>query len=84
MRILADNINEQYKVATYPSRKGSIKEKGEFYGCSGYHEGCKVRFPKKLAGKNISRIMIKSLCDDSKVNKLKGFRSKKVNNLILN
>lgn len=71
--------NEQYKIATCPSCKGAIEDKGKFYGCSGYREGCKVSFPKKWSQKNLTKTMIKSLCENKETKKLKGFISKKGN-----
>lgn len=75
-------INEMIKdteITKCPSCKGSIEDKGKFYGCSGYKEGCKVSFPKKWSQKNLTKTMIKSLCENKETNKLKGFISKKGN-----
>lgn len=74
-----DKENEQYKVTSCPSCHDSIEDKGKFYGCNGYKNGCKVSFPKKIAEKSITKSMVKSLCEKGKTNKLKGFKSKKGN-----
>lgn len=77
---LDDKITSHIKnnaVAICPSCKGSIEDKGKFYGCSGYQNGCNVTFPKKLLEKNLSKSMIKTLCTDKKTKKIKGFKSKK-------
>lgn len=72
--------NEQYKIATCPSCNKAIEDKGKFYGCTGYGEGCKVSFPKKWAGKTLSKTVIKSLCEKGTTREIKGFKSKKTGN----
>src|SRR5699024_10092246 len=82
MKIITDTIQEQKEeneIAKCPSCGNSIEDKGKFYGCSGYKDGCKITFPKKLAGKNLTKTMIKTLCHKGKTNELKGFKSKKGN-----
>lgn len=69
--------NEENSIAKCPSCDGSIEDKGKFYGCSEYKEGCKVTFPKKLAGKAMSKKMIQDMCSKNETSKLKGFKSKK-------
>jgi|SRR5690625_370570 len=67
---------ESDSIAQCPSCGNSIIDKGKFYGCSGYKEGCKVTFPKKWAKKTLGKKIIQSLCENKKTNKLKGFKSK--------
>src|SRR5699024_537545 len=77
---LEGKINEKVKsdsVSTCPSCDGSIIDKGKFYGCSGYSNGCKITFPKKWVGKNLTKKNIKDLCTKKETDKLKGFKSKK-------
>lgn len=74
---IINETNKENEVSSCPSCNGSIEDKGKFYGCSGYRQGCKVTFPKKLAGKTITKSNIKSLCTKKETNKLKGFKSKK-------
>src|SRR5699024_64155 len=79
-QVITDSINEQQKeneVVKCPSCCNSILDKGKFYGCSGYKDGCKVTFPKKLAEKNLTKTMIKTLCEKKQTNELKGLKSKK-------
>ncbi|MYL21600.1 DNA topoisomerase III [Halobacillus litoralis] len=65
-------------IAKCPScQSGEIMDRYKFYGCSNYKEGCKVTFPKKLAGKTLTRNMIKTLCEKKKTKVLKGFKGKK-------
>jgi len=69
---------ESNHIAKCPSCKnGYILDKKTFYGCSGYKDGCKVTFPKKWLEKNLSKTVIKSLCEKKKTNKIKGFKGKK-------
>lgn len=79
---------ENRGIAKCPSCGGQIEDKGKFYGCTGYKEGCKITFPKKFAGKTLSKSMVKTLCEKQTTNKLKGFKSKNGNSfdakLILN
>ncbi|UOQ91963.1 DNA topoisomerase 3 [Halobacillus shinanisalinarum] len=56
---------------------GSIVDRYKFYACSAYKEGCKVTFPKKLAGKTLTSNMIKTLCEKKRTKVLKGFKGKK-------
>ncbi|ARI78758.1 type IA DNA topoisomerase [Halobacillus mangrovi] len=56
---------------------GVIMDRYKFYGCSAYTEGCKVSFPKRLAGKTLSKNMIKTLCEKKRTKVLKGFKGKK-------
>ncbi|MGX8794298.1 topoisomerase C-terminal repeat-containing protein [Oceanobacillus sp. M60] len=56
---------------------GKIQDKGKFYGCSRYREGCTFTLPKKFLGKSISQTNIKKLLNCEKSNLIKGFTSKK-------
>ncbi len=56
---------------------GEIIDRYKFYACSNYKNGCKVSFPKRLAGKSLSANMIKTLCEKKKTRVLKGFKGKK-------
>ncbi|RWZ54492.1 type IA DNA topoisomerase [Halobacillus fulvus] len=65
-------------VAKCPScSTGTIIDRYKFYACSEYKEGCKVSFPKKLAGKTLTPNMIKTLCEKKRTKVLKGFKGKK-------
>ncbi|SIS44945.1 DNA topoisomerase-3 [Salimicrobium flavidum] len=64
-------------IVTCPScKEGSIVDRYKFYACSGYKQGCKVTFPKRLAGKTLTENMIKTLCEKKQTKVLKGFKSK--------
>lgn len=75
---LIEDDNKVDGICKCPSCENEqIVDRKKFYGCTGYKNGCKVSFPKKLAGKNITKSIIKTLCTKGKTNKLKGFKSKK-------
>lgn len=75
-----DKENEQYKVGTCPSCKGSIEDKGKFYGCSNFPE-CKFILSKefrkkKLTKKNIEELLTKK---ETVVTNLKSKKGSKYN-----
>lgn len=73
-----ENFKKSKGLVDCPScNEGMIEDKGKFYGCNEYKNGCKVTFPKKLAGKTLSESIIKTLCTKKETNKLKGFKGKK-------
>src|SRR5699024_4270328 len=76
---LVEQEVESSSVAKCPSCEGYINDRGNFYGCTGYSNGCRVTFPKKLAGKNLTKSIVKTLCTKGSTNKLKGFKSKSGN-----
>ncbi|WP_085523015.1 type IA DNA topoisomerase [Tuberibacillus sp. Marseille-P3662] len=64
-------------IAPCPScQKGHIVDRKSFYGCTGYHQGCRFTLPKKLANKNLSKSNVKKLLEKGKTNLIKGFKSK--------
>lgn len=56
---------------------GRIQDKGKFYGCTGYKNGCKFTLPKFFCGKKLSETAIKKMLETGKTRLLKGFKSKK-------
>ena len=65
-------------IAKCPAcQTGSIMDRYKFYACSEYKNGCKVSFPKRLAGKTLTPNMIKTLCEKKRTKVLKGFKGKK-------
>lgn len=60
--------------------KGHIQDKGKFYGCSGYREGCVFTLPKVFCGKSLTEANIKKLLNGEKTPLIKGFKSKKGKN----
>src|SRR5699024_1096141 len=71
-------VNEKSFIGKCPRcnhEDGKIQDKGKFYGCSRYREGCTFTLPKKFLGKSISQINIKKLLGGEKTNLIKGFTS---------
>lgn len=56
---------------------GVISDRGKFYGCSGYSNGCRFSLPKKWSGKTIPKGDIKKLIVAGKSGLIKGFKSTK-------
>jgi len=56
---------------------GKIEDKGKFYGCSRYRDGCTFTLPKRFLGKAISETNLKKLLVGQKTYLIKGFKSKK-------
>src|SRR5699024_9788158 len=57
-------VKEQSIVGDCPicsKEGGEIEDKGKFYGCSRYRDGCAFTLPKRFLGKTISEINIKKL-----------------------
>ncbi|MCU9601735.1 type IA DNA topoisomerase [Pallidibacillus thermolactis] len=62
---------ESSYIANCPvCQAGKIVDRKNFYGCSNYKNGCKMTFPKKWSGKNLTKTMIKNLCEKGETNKL--------------
>lgn len=58
-------------------QKGGIQNKGKFYGCTEYRNGCTFTLPKQFAGKAISDANVKKLIKGNKTTLIKGFISQK-------
>lgn len=75
-------LNEQAQEKNYITncpicKKGHIIDKNKVYACTNESNGCKFVIFKKIADKNLSELMIKTLCEKGTTAKLKGFKSKK-------
>lgn len=64
-------------IGKCPLCDGDIQDKGKFYGCSSYKEGCKFTLPKNFLGKIISAANMKKILAGDRTNLMKGFKSKK-------
>jgi len=76
---VATKVEEDKKVGTCPNCQNMIIDKGKFYGCTGYKDGCTFTLPKKWSKKTLTKNMIQDLLTVGKTNKLNGFKSKKGN-----
>jgi len=76
---VAEQIAEDKKVATCPNCQKAVVDKGKFYGCTGYTNGCKFTLPKKWSKKTIPKTNIKQLIENGITSEIKGFKSKKGN-----
>src|SRR5699024_8084633 len=78
MQQALQQVEEQSSLGNCPScKKGMIQDKGKFYGCTSYHDGCRFTLSKKVLGKTISQSNIKKLLNGERTNFIKGFKSKK-------
>ena len=66
-------------IGICPKCQQNILDKGKFYGCSGYKEGCKFTLPKKWSSKTIPKSNIKQLIEKGETTEIKGFKSEKGN-----
>jgi len=81
MQQALQQVEEQASLGNCPSyKKGMIQDKGKFYGCTSYHDGCRFTLSKKVLGKTISQSNIKKLLNGERTNLIKGFKSKKGKN----
>ncbi|MDN6166028.1 MAG: topoisomerase C-terminal repeat-containing protein [Staphylococcus equorum] len=55
-------------------------DKGKFYGCSGYTEGCKFTLPKRWSQKALTKKNVRDLLSKKETSLIKGFKSKKGSN----
>lgn len=73
-----DKLTEESSVGSCPvCQKGKVIDKGKFYGCSRYKEGCTFTLPKTFCGKTLSKTHIKALLEGKRTSLIKGFKSKK-------
>lgn len=78
-----EKMQEASSVGACPScEAGRIEDKGKFYGCSGYREGCRFTLPKVFCEKTLSKTNITKMLDGKKTGLIKGFKSKKGSHLM--
>ncbi|MFL0366127.1 DNA topoisomerase III [Pseudobacillus sp. 179-B 2D1 NHS] len=71
-------IKQESSIGVCPvCDKGNIHDKGKFYGCHRYREGCKFSLPKTYCDKTLSVTNIKKLINGQKTGLIKGFKSTK-------
>ncbi|MBM6613468.1 DNA topoisomerase 3 [Desemzia sp. RIT804] len=69
-------IPEKKAVGTCPICKQAMIDKGKFYGCQGYSNGCTFTLPKRFIGKILTEATIKKLLSRKETTILKGFKKK--------
>lgn len=68
---------ETETIGKCPScQNGRIVDKGKFYGCTNYSNGCKQVLSKEVSGKKISSPQIAKLLKNGKTDVIKGFSNK--------
>ena len=70
---VSSNYGTKPMIGKCPACGQSIMDKGKFYGCSGYRNGCTFTLPKRYVGKMLSEAMIKNLINTKETKVLKGF-----------
>ncbi|MFL2106519.1 DNA topoisomerase 3 [Desemzia sp. FAM 23988] len=73
----AKKIDQNDAIGKCPSCNSNIIDKGKFYGCTGYSNGCKFSLPKKWSSKTLTKTNIKDLLSKKETSLIKGFKSKK-------
>ncbi|MBJ6361824.1 DNA topoisomerase III [Paenibacillus sp. GCM10012307] len=67
---------DELTLGACPICKKPVTEKGNFYGCSGFKEGCKFTLPKEFLGRAITANQIRKLLKSGKTDVIKGFEAK--------
>ena len=60
-----------------PQCRKNVLDKGKFFGCVGYREGCTFTLPKKWSGKTLTKKNVKDLLSKQETSLIKGFKNKK-------
>lgn len=75
--MLKSNVQASMIGGCPSCKDGAVGDKGKFYGCSNYSNGCKFSLPKKWAGKTIPKKEVENLLEKGKTGEIKGFKKKK-------
>ena len=70
-------IESENIIGTCPNCQKDVIDKGKFYGCTGYKEGCKFSLPKQWSSKTLTQKNISDLLTKKETATIKGFKSKK-------
>lgn len=73
------SMQEESIIGTCPMCKQNIMNKGKFYGCTGYLEGCTFTIPRQWSSKTIPKKNVIELITKGITTEIKGFKSKKGN-----
>ncbi|WP_414033477.1 topoisomerase C-terminal repeat-containing protein [Carnobacterium maltaromaticum] len=70
-------ISTDKAIGKCPICQKELIDKGKFYGCTGYKEGCKFSLPKKWSSKTLTKKNISDLLTKKETTIIKGFKNKK-------
>ncbi|HFN9855008.1 TPA: DNA topoisomerase 3 [Enterococcus faecium] len=70
-------ISTDKAIGKCPICQKEMIDKGKFYGCTGYKEGCKFTLPKKWSSKTLTKKNISDLLTKKETTTIKGFKNKK-------
>ncbi|UJF16016.1 DNA topoisomerase [Jeotgalibaca sp. MA1X17-3] len=79
MKEHVQEIKIDHAMGPCPNCQKEIIDKGKFYGCIGYREGCTFTLPKKWSEKRLTKKNINDLLTKKETTTIKGFKSKKGN-----
>lgn len=74
------HMEQENVMGTCPKCQNSVVDKGKFYGCSGYKDGCKFTLPKRWSQKALTKKNVQDLLSKRETSLIKGFKSKKGSN----
>lgn len=77
---VAGHMEQENVTGTCPKCQNSVVDKGKFYGCSGYKDGCKFTLPKRWSQKALTKKNVQDLLSKRETSLIKGFKSKKGSN----
>ena len=77
---VAGHMEKENVMGTCPKCQNSVVDKGKFYGCSGYKDGCKFTLPKRWSQKALTKKNVQDLLSKRETSLIKGFKSKKGSN----
>lgn len=66
-------------IGSCPNCQKGVVDKGKFYGCEGYKDGCRFTLPKKWSSKTLTKKNLTDLLTKQETNSITGFKSKKGN-----
>lgn len=72
-----DSMKAAQAIGKCPNCQKDVLDKGKFYSCAGYKNGCSFTLPKKILGKTVSLSNIKKLLESKKSNLIKGMEGSK-------
>ncbi|MGO4994393.1 DNA topoisomerase 3 [Jeotgalibaca porci] len=77
VKAYAEKSEAETGIGMCPQCQKDIIDKGKFFGCTGYRDGCTFTLPKKWSGKTLTKKNIKDLLAKQETSLIKGFKSKK-------